>query len=729
MRFVRILVCIFALLAAASAADLKIKVIDPQSAAVAGAQVELLEKSNETPVGVANTSAEGVVTFRDLHEASYVAHVLAPGFSAETLDISPDASKAITVQLRLGHASETVVVTATRGPVLSQAAGASVENLIGSQIETMNPVAVNDALRFLPGATVATVGQRGGLSSLFIRGGDSRYNKVIVDDVPINEPGGTFDFGVVPLTDADHLELVRGPQSTLYGSDAITSVVQVWTRTGSTRVPELRFGADGGTFETANGYATLAGARGLLDYNLFADQFNTNGQGPNAEYSNSLQGGNVGIALGDSVGLRFRVRHSNNRTGVPGEWNFNGSTLEPPDFDAWARQNNLLGSVQLIVTGPSRWQHRFTGYEYNHRRTNVDTFSDPNRRGDFISNGLTNVNRAGFEYQGDYQERTWARSTVGYEFEDENGFIGDLNFPPLLHGLRLNHAVYGQEVLTLGRFSLVAGARFVHNDSSGNKAVPRVALTLRALRGGQLFSGTQLRFSYATGFKEPRLEEAFAGPPFSIPNPDLRAERSRSFESGVQQDFFGGKYALVATYYHNLFFDRVDYRTVDPINFIGQYVNVDKSFAQGVEFEFRGKLMSRLSLNSAYAYTSTQTLEAPECTPQNFCDPVLARGTPLLRRPKHSGTVLLTYIGNRWGGNLGGSFVGRRPDADFSGFGITHAAGYARVDFGGWYAINSRITAYANVENALNQHYNEVVGYPALRGNFRAGMRFRLGGE
>jgi outer membrane receptor protein involved in Fe transport len=100
-----------------------------------------------------------------------------------------------------------------------------------------------------------------------------------------------------------------------------------------------------------------------------------------------------------------------------------------------------------------------------------------------------------------------------------------------------------------------------------------------------------------------------------------------------------------------------------------------------------------------------------------------------LRRPKHSATTLLSYLAARWGANLGGSFVGRRPDSDFLGFGINHAAGYARVDLGGWYAINSRITAYANVENALNDHYNEVVGYPALTANFRAGVRFRIGGE
>ena len=124
----------------------------------------------------------------------------------------------------------------------------------------MRPVAADDALHFLPGAVVSTAGQRGGLSSLFVRGGESTYNKVIVDGVPVNDPGGTFDFGVLPLAGADRLEFVRGAQSTLYGSDAMTSVVQVFTRTGSTPVPELRFGADGGNLGTANGYASLAGA-------------------------------------------------------------------------------------------------------------------------------------------------------------------------------------------------------------------------------------------------------------------------------------------------------------------------------------------------------------------------------------------------------------------------------------------------------------------------------------
>ena len=728
MRFFRILTSVICLLAGASAAEIKIKVVDPQSAVVAGAQVVLLPEGSAAPAAVAITSAEGLAVFRGIASNSYQVRVLAPGFAAKTADVSPSA-ELVTVELSLAPAAETVVVTATRSPVLTQAAGADVETLSGGQIEVMHPVAADDAVRFLPGAVVNTAGQQGGLSSLFVRGGDSTYNKVIVDGVTVNEPGGTFDFGTLPLTEADHLEFVRGAQSTLYGSDAMTSVVQVWTRTGSTRVPELRFGADGGNFSTANGYASLAGARGVFDYNAFADQFNTSGEGVNNAYSDSLQGGNIGVGLSDRVSLRLRVRHSNSHVGLPGEWNFNGDRLQPPDPNDWSQLNTLLGGLELTVVGPSGWQHRFSGFDYNYRYTNINLTGDPARVNDFPAHGVSDINRAGFEYQGDYIERSWAHTTVGYRFEDENGFVGDLNFPPLTHGLRLNDDIYGQQQLTLGRLSVIAGARFVHNGAFGNTGVPRVALTLLALRGGDVLSGTRLRFSYATGFKEPRLEETFAGPPFSVPNTVLKAERNRAFEAGILQNLFGNKYAFTATYFNNLFYDRIDYAS-NPVTFIGQYVNVDKSFAQGAEIEFQGRILSNLSLNAAYTYTSTQILEAPVCTPANFCDPtVFGAGQPLLRRPKNSATTLLTYLGKRWGGSLAGSFVGRRKDSDFLGFGIDHAAGYVRVDLGGWYALTSRATAYVNIGNVFDKPYQEVVGYPALGANVRAGMRFRIGGE
>ena len=176
---------------------------------------------------------------------------------------------------------------------------------------------------------------------------------MIIDGVPVNEPGGTFDFGVVSTSQFDRIELLRGSQSTLYGSDAMTSVVQVFSRTGTTRVPLFTFGADGGTFATAHGYGTLSGVVSRLDYNLFGDQFNTQGQSPNDDYSNSTEGANLGYAFSPKVQLRFRTRHSTSRTGGQGEWNFSqgvalpaGDANLPPDTNAFSRQNNFLASTR-----------------------------------------------------------------------------------------------------------------------------------------------------------------------------------------------------------------------------------------------------------------------------------------------------------------------------------------------------------------------------------------------
>jgi vitamin B12 transporter len=741
---------LFLAVAAASAADLKVKVIDPQSTAVSGAQVSLFSKGKDIPLKIATTSAEGIATFTDVSTGTSQIQVLAPGFAQQSEDV-PTHSDAITIQLHLATASETVVVTATRTPALAEETGASVSTLDNSQLETLQPIAADDAIRFLPGAVVNTAGQRGGLSSLFVRGGESTYNKVIVDGVAVDNPGETFDFGTLPLTQADRVEFVRGAQSTLYGSDAMTSVMQVWTRTGSTPVPELRFGADGGNFGTANGFASLSGAHGRFDYNLFGDQFNSNGLGVNDAYSDSLAGANVGAALTNEIGLRVRIRHSDSYTGLPGEWNFNGFdplvtpvtesgvTLPPgplqPDPSESAHLNSLLGSVELTLAAPSGWQHRLTGFDYLYRYTDVNLNTNPYTYDDFPADEYDHINRVGFEYQGDYSERTWAHSTFGYRIENENGVVGDLLYPPSTSGQRLSQDAYLQQQLTLGRLSVIAGGRFVHNSLYGNTGVPRVALTLLALRGGELFSGTRLRFSYATGFMEPALYQTFASLPNYIPNPGLLPERTRAFEAGFEQKFLAARWALDATYFNNLFHDQIEaapnqepYQGFPPDS-LYQFFNVQQSLAHGAEVQLQGKIRTRWLLNTAYTYTSTQILEAPLCTPANFCDPVYASGNPLLRRPKHSATTLLSYLGTRWGGNLAGSFVGRRPDSDFDGLNINHAAGYVRVDLGGWYAINSRVTAYANVENALDRRYNEVVGYPALPLNFRAGFRFRIGGE
>jgi len=481
-------------------------------------------------------------------------------------------------------------------------------------------------------------------------------------------------------------------------------------------------GPDGGNLGTAHGYVSLSGARGRFDYNLFGDQYNTSGQGINDDYSNSSQGGNIGVALNDWATLRLRVRHSNSYSGVQGEWQFYGVTDIPPDDNQFARQNNLLGSVQLDINRPSGWQHRFTAYDYSHRRDN-ENGDNPDRVFDLAFHSIANINRSGFDYEGNYLERGWAQSSFGYEVEDENGYVG--TFGEAAHGYRVNQAFYGQQLLNLKRLSVVVGGRFIHNETFGNKGVPRVALGYQLLRGSETFSGTRLRFSYATGIKEAGLDQSFINIPGVIrPNPDLKAEENRAFEAGFQQGFFNGKYSFTATYYNNLFHNQIDFAILDFTTFEGQYQNIDKALAHGADVELKGQITSRLAVDAGYNYTSTQILSQPFAF-----DDLHAPGAPLLRRPKHSGSLLFTYTGNRWGANLGGSFVGRRADSDFLIFNITHAPGYARVDAGGWYSIHPRVTAYFNVENLLDKQYQEVVGYPALGINARAGLRFRIGGE
>src|SRR5580658_7022977 len=602
-----------------ASAEIKIKVVDPQDAVVAGAQVQLLKLGKPAPAAVQSTSAEGFVIFREATSgsSSYRVQVLAPGFAAETVDLSPTGTAAvITVKLHLATAAETVVVTATRTPVPSQAAGADVDTLSGGQLELIQPVAADDAMRFLPGAVVNTYGQRGGLSSLFVRGGESTYNKVIVDGVAIDNPGETFDFGTLPLTQADRLEFVRGAQSTLYGSDAMTSVVQVWTRTGSTPVPELRFGADGGNFGTAGGHASLAGVRGRFDYNIFGDQFNTNGSGVNDAYSDTLEGVNVGATLSDDVSLRVRVRHSNSYTGLPGAWDFNGDALVPPLAIGDAHANTLLGSVELTVAAPSGWQHRFTASDYLYRYT--DNSPDGNTY-NFASLFDYHINHVAFEYQGDYSERTWAHSTFGYHIENETASFEYPAYPPPTSGQRLNQDAYLQQQLTLGRLSIIAGGRFVHSSAFGNAGVPRIALTLQARKGGDVFSGTRLRFSYATGFMEPDFTETFVGLPYYVPNRGLLPERTRAFEAGFEQSLLAGRWSLNATYFNNLFHDQIEYGTNtveymgNPPGTLGQFFNVQESFAQGAEVELQGRIRNRLSLNTAYTYTSSEYLQSPYC--------------------------------------------------------------------------------------------------------------------
>jgi vitamin B12 transporter len=413
---------------------------------------------------------------------------------------------------------------------------------------------------------------------------------------------------------------------------------------------------------------------------------------------------------------------------VQDAWNFNGAALLNSDTDQFATQNNLTGSAEFAWSG-ARWQHRLTGYEYSHHRSNIDTV--PDRGCDFAAFVFTDCgfatevkfNRAGLDYHGDFTPRTWARTTFGYTYEAEHGDTRDaIAGGSSTVGLRHQHDLFAQEFINWRRLALSAGVRYVHNDTFGDTAVPRVTASWLLLRGGKALSGTRLRFAAGAGIKAPDFIETFGSPAFLvIPNPALKAERNRSVEAGFIQSFAAGRFDVAGTYFRNLFHNRIEFSSLGPPDFQSKFVNLDQVLAHGAELELHGRLAGSFGLQSGYTYTATQVLRAP-LSPATV-------GQELLRRPRHSGNMLLTYNRRRWGSDLGGVFTGRRRDSDFLGLNIDHAAGFARFDVGGWAAISPRATAYINLENLFDRQYNEVVGFPALGRAVRAGVRYRLGGE
>ncbi len=736
--------CLFpllTLLSVAFAAPLNVKVTDPSGQPVSQARVTLFKSQSKAVIKTTQTDALGRVSFADATPGEII-EVLAPAFKPVSVEVPP-TGESLDIKLEIAASTETVTVTAAATELSQEHTGPDTTVISADELTARNPLNAANAIRFAPGTVIASTGRRGSLSSAFVRGGESRYNKVIVDGVAVNDPGGTFDFGVVPVQSLERIEVLRGPSGPLYGSDAMTSVIQLFSATGKTETPELTFGADGGTFATAHGYAGVAGAWKRLDYNIFGDQITSEGQGVNDDYQNASQGANFGVKLSEGWSFRLRARHANSRTSVQNAWVFNQQPLLTPDTDQYARQNNFLSSAELTWQTTAKWKQTFRGGEYNHHRRNVDNVAD--RGCDVVAFDFTDcffdintkINRATFDYQGELSPRSWLRTVYGYQYENENGNLltdfDTLDFTTFLPvrertqttGLRQNHALYIQQFAAWKNLSFLGGVRYVHNDSFGDRGVPQASVSWLAVPAKGFLTGTRLRVAYGEGIKEPRFEETFGvtGTFPTFPNPDLKSERNRAYEAGLTQGF-GSWATFTATYFRNDFRNQIFFNC-DPVTFQCRYENLGKSLAHGAEVGLSLRPLKTWSIDANYVLTSSQILESPQLTG------VQSAGHALLRRPKNAFYITSNFIRSRWGVNVSGQYIGRRADSDFFLLPtpITTADPYGRVDFGGWYQITRFATAYLNVENLFNKKYEEVLGYPALKANFRAGMRFRIGGE
>ena len=408
------------------------------------------------------------------------------------------------------------------------------------------------------------------------------------------------------MNNIERLEVVRGPESTIYGSDAMTSVVQMWTATGTTLKPVFEFGADGGTFSTANGYASVAGADKIFDYNFFLNQFDTQGQGINDAYSNALQGGNVGIRLSQRVALSLSpapLQQLDRRAVELVVQRRSGAAAQlqpgrPPE--QLSRQRRALPSAAPAHGSTPSPATSTTTCRPIRSRTSIPAASSLTAP----SPTSASTTAPDFRYQGHWTPRRWAQTTIGYTFEDENGNIHPNSLPaptslPTASPTdcastticsRRNSSIWK-------RVSALAGLGYVNNTSFGNKVVPRVSGSFLLLHGNETFSGTRLRAGYAEGIKEPSFQQSFgiAGTFPTLPNPNLKPEQNHSVEAGFEQGFCSAtSYALTAILLTQLSSTtRSNIRPTPSTSPASTSTSTSRS-SHGAEVELRGQISNHL---------------------------------------------------------------------------------------------------------------------------------------
>lgn len=678
------------------------------------------------------TDSQGRFRFDGLAAGRYTLVTELVGFETSTESVA--AGGTVTVVLAVAPVKEEVVVTATRTDVPSGQIGASTRVVSDDELQSRLLVPVSDALRATVGTTVARSGGVGTTTSLFVRGGESDYTKIFLDGIPLNEPGGFFDFTNLLAENLESVEIVRGPQSALFGSDAVAGVVQLFTRRGraETRRPRFVVGLEGGNLATWRGRVGLSGATGRFDYSLAGARFSTDNRSPNNAFHNTTLSANLGLRLNDRTSLRLVGRGELGRVGTPGQ-----TAFARPDRDAFLRRRDAEAGVTLWNQTASSWEQRLSYSFTQSRQVSRDLIEDPpftpSFQGrtapfpffDFTSDFLNLTRRHHLSYQSDWRTGSVGRAagqhqiTFAFEWDGERGFLGDRLFPGAeVHARRDNFGWVGQWQGIWSRLYLTLGGRVEDNDSFGTAVVPRASLAYYPRRSGGRLGATKLKFNFGLGIKEPSLIESFSPSPFFLGNPDLAPERTRSFDVGVEQRFWHDRGKLEVNWFDNRFRDLIGFEITDFVTFAGTFFNLGKTKAKGAEVVL--ELAPRRGLHGRASYTFLNSQVTRSGT---VFDPVFEVGRPLLRRPRHSGALELYWDWRRLTLASTTLFVGQRADSDFALLGLTSNPGYTRWDLAATYRSAHRIAYFGAVENLLNQDYMEVLGFPALKLTVRAGAR------
>jgi vitamin B12 transporter len=624
-----------------------------------------------------------------------------------------------------------LVVTATRLPTSPNALVSSVTILKGEDLRARGVRFVQDALRDVPGAVVVQGGSYGGVSSLFLRGGESDYVKVLIDGVPVNQSGGGYNWANLTTDNVDRIEVLRGPGSVLYGSDAMSGVVQIFTRRGQGR-PSFEGGGEAGTFGTVAGHGGVLGGTEKLSYSADASRFSTDGTYPfNNEYGNTVISGSARATPDTRWDASVSGRFSDNRYHFPTDFagvlaDSNQSNGEKA-LSLSAEAGRRLGDAYEVrlTAGASRTDGEFDDSPDNAADTVGFGFASHRdsraRRGTLDARLNTTVAERVTLTAGAQLERETERQSG----ETTSNFGGIATTPDTpFDRARTTFGYYAQSVLDLtSGLALNLNARVDHNSAFGT------FFTYRAGAAYQLPSHTRLRASVGRAFKAPTFCEQFCDAPFVVGDSALSPERSTSWEAGVEQAIAGDQLSLWGTYFDQRFHDMIVY---DGSAAPGQptYMNGAAAAAHGIEAGLVTSPVPGFRISASYTY-----LVAKATSDGGLPSATFAAGEALIRRPKHAAQLgVRARVVDRL--SLGGSltYVGTRADVDFNQFPSQRVElnDYATVDLAGELELlrpaagRTGLSTVLRVENLFNQRYDEVVGFAGRRRGVFGGLKVRL---
>jgi vitamin B12 transporter len=687
---------------------------DPSGASVAGATITVQPEGDAAAKPFTTDSSPDGAYSIALPPGRYRVVLSKESFVTREIELTLQSgeSRALSFRMELAPMSASVLVTGQATPIIEEQSPAPSTILTSEEITQRQAITLPDLLYTQPGISIARTGPIGGLTTLFLDGGNSNYTKVFIDGTPANEPGGNFNFSSLSLDNVDKVEVVHGAESVLYGSDAVSGVIQLFSHRGSTQVPAFDVYSEGGNLSSARGGGQISGLLGHFDYSGAGSYLTTAGQGPNDSFINRTFAGNLGYSFSDTDQLRLTVRSNSSWAGIPGP-----TLLEPPTIGQYDSLQDLTAGLAWSFNAGNRWQHRLSGWDSRI----VDANFIPGYGPPFIDQ----YNVAGFNEQSSY---SFVKGLValGYQYYVENaypsGIVGGT------HARRNNQGGFADgRWFPVSRVTLNAGFRVESNTTFGIRTVPRVGIVYGARYGKGFWGDTRLRFAYGEGIKEPALEQSFGSDPCYPGNPNLQPEQSETYNATLDQFLLADRARVSLTFFDSRFSDIISFAPnpqPNP-NYCGTYFNTDLARARGLNLSTELRLKKWLSINGFYTHDATRVLEAGE--PGN--DPAYNVGEPLLRRPANSGSVIFNIFYARVNWNFIGYFSGVRTDVNFFTLLPALNPGYARFDMAASYNVTRSLALTARVWNLFDKQYQDALGYPALGQTFTFGVRYQFAGR